>query len=141
VAKEKRSEGNTSYSVMFEESARIVHENCDNGDKWVLDSGVSSHMTKHRDCIFNYMQLNVPKRVFIPNQDSILALGKGDIRLRMFIEGRNKIITWHDVLHVPTLGENLFSLPTARNGGLAVGEQGNHIVLRDKRGDVVVQAT
>ena len=134
------TEEKASYGTS-EEHAHVARNTTPNPDLWIFDSGASSHMTKHREYILNYESFTTPKNVSIANEQGILAYGSGDIKMRMLKGGGDKVIVWCKILYVSDLGENLWSLLAACLDGMAVEEQGNDIVVRDKHNQVVLSAT
>lgn len=127
-----------SHATFTEETARIVREVRPSLDQWVLDSGASSHMTRHREHILNYEEFDVPCTVSEADGRVMPAFGRGDVKMHMHISDGDRDIVWHDVLFVPDLKDNLFSVSTARAGGLVIGEKHGEVVLFDNKGRVVV---
>lgn len=85
---------------------------------WVLDSGASDHMASRREWFVTYETFASPMPVRIGNRSCIEALGKGNINALMF-DGdkwnKNHLV---DVLYVPKLKYNLFSLSAVLDKGL-----------------------
>lgn len=84
---------------------------------WFLDSGASEHMCFSMNSFTNYKKLLVPKDIVIGDGTTIKALGYGDIDLEAY-DGKQWIDTsLKNVLHVPNLKNNLFSMSTALDKG------------------------
>ena len=91
------------------------------GDKWLVDSGASSHMTYRGDYFTQYQPFSVPKRVSLGDGRVVEAVGVGTIRLNMFFKVSNaKRATMYNVLYVPQLACNLFSVSAAAKKGNTV---------------------
>lgn len=85
--------------------------------EWYLDSGATQHMSPQRSWFTNFKNIE-PHPLKVGNGQSIFAEGIGDILIRAF-DGNN----WNrkylsDVLFVPQLKFNLFSLASALDKGL-----------------------
>lgn len=87
-------------------------------DMWFLDSGASDHMTNRREWLINYTSFKTPVIVRIGNGTTICAIGKGDINVLSFVDSSWKQNHMVDVLYVPHIHVNLFSLNTALDKGL-----------------------
>lgn len=74
-------------------------------DKWLVDSGASSHMTYKRIfCLFS-----TPDKVVLGDSRAAEAVGIGTIQMNMLFKvTNNKKAVMYDVLHVPSLSCNLF---------------------------------
>lgn len=79
---------------------------------WNPDSGATSHMTPHRNWIRNLTAVRVA--VSLANNEIVWATGKGDVYFTPKIHGRiGETLIFHDVLYVPALQNNLFSILSA----------------------------
>ncbi|MCO5595838.1 hypothetical protein L7F22_049889 [Adiantum nelumboides] len=79
-------------------------------EEWIADSGVSAHMTNSSSTMTNYKDSASHVRI---GDDSSLAMhGFGDLSF-----GNASL---HDVLHVPHLTSNLFSISKVTSKGLGV---------------------
>ena len=87
-------------------------------DKWLVDSGASSHMTPKRDYFTKYRSFSTPEKVGLGDGRVVDAVGVRTIRLNMLFKVSNsKRAVMYDVLHVPKLTCNLFSVrATAKMG-------------------------
>lgn len=85
--------------------------------EWLIDSGASQHMTPDKKIIDNFSNFNKPLNVKLADDRILLSYGKGDVSLTVF-NGKEKVnLTLKDVLYVPKLQNNLFSLPSATAKG------------------------
>lgn len=82
---------------------------------WLLDSGASNHMTPNIAYFTIYCKFDTPERVCFGDGRVVEAVGVGIIRLKMlFKASRPKHATMYDVLHVPKLTCDLFSVHAAK---------------------------
>jgi len=92
--------------------------------QWLLDSGCSTHVTGLRDCFTTYERIPDGKhRIRVANNAEIDALGRGDLTLLVWDDGKQcKIeLLFKHVLHVPACGENsLLSVSQVRGSGIFV---------------------
>ena len=90
-------------------------------DKWLVDSGASSHMTPKREYFTEYRSFSTPEKVALGDGRVVEAVGIGSIRLNMLFEvSDSKRAVIYDVLHVPRLSCNLFSVRAAAKRGNTV---------------------
>lgn len=106
---------------------------------WNADSGATSHMTPRREWFKTYAPCNVPIRV--ANGVVVRAVGVGSVE---FAPTKDRallppvIIT--DVLHVPDLNQNLFSvLSVTRKSGVKVSIDANAMDFH-KDGELILSA-
>ena len=90
-------------------------------EKWLLDSGASSHMTRNRDLFIEYEDLKTSENVGVGDGRVLTAVGIGSIKLDMILlPGDLNTVTLTNVLYVPDLACNLFSVSTVANKGYSV---------------------
>lgn len=79
-------------------------------DAWFLDSGASDHMSNKFEWFTEYEKYSSPKMIRVGNGELIPAYGKGNIHILAY-DGR-RWIRRHlsDVLYVPAIHLNLFSM-------------------------------
>ena len=83
-----------------------------------MDSGASSHMTNQKEFLLNYCEFATPEKVGVGDGRVVEAVGMGNIRLNMsFKVSQSKQATMYNVLHVPKLACNLFSVRAAASKG------------------------
>ena len=89
--------------------------------KWLVDSGASSHMTSQLDYMTNYRTFDTPEKVGLGDGRVVEALGVGNVQLKMFFKVSDfKLAVLYDVLYVPKLTCNLFSVRAAASKGNVV---------------------
>ena len=90
------------------------------GDEWIIDSGASRHMTYQRNVLRRYKEFTNPELVGLGDGRTVKALGTGDVKFISTLP-QNKIIGWmKNVLYVPDLTSNLFSVRATANQGNVV---------------------
>lgn len=92
---------------------------------WIVDSGASSHMTPDKSILSNYEELSVPRSIIFGDGKESLAVGKGKFEFRSGkFEGELREVLW-----VPDLYENLFSVGKTIANGNQVEFKGNEVVF------------
>jgi len=90
-------------------------------DKWLVDSGASSHMTPKGGYFTNYRSFSTPEKVGLGDGRVVEAVGVVTVRLNMLFKvSDNKRAVMYDVLHVSKLSCNLFSVRAAAKRGNTV---------------------
>ena len=100
----------------------------DNNDWWI-DSGASQHMTPTKTHMNNYAKFNKPLIVKLADDTILHAIGKGNIRLKIR-RGENVVeLLLSDVLHVPKIKNNLFSIPVVINKGASISFENEYCLI------------
>lgn len=106
---------------------------------WLADSATTSHVTNRRDLFENYTPLQ--KSVCGVGNVLTCAEGKGDIKVKTKVRGKEYNLTLRDVLYIPTTQQNLLSLGRWDNaGGNYHGGQGK-LMMNASNGETVVTGT
>ena len=104
-------------------------------DRWLVDSGASSHMTREKKLLANYREFETPEKVGLGDGRSVEALGVGDVHLSMLFKVSDpKKAVVHQVLYVPKLACNLFSVRAAASRGNVVKFGQSKCWIRDRDG-------
>ena len=107
----------------------------DSSAKWLIDSGASKHMTYQKEILVDYRQFNRPQQVGLGDGRTVEAVGVGNVLLRMnFKVSEPKEIIMHNVLYIPKLSSNLFSVGSAAEKGNIVQFGHSRCWIRDKAG-------
>ena len=131
---------NSSSDEAFISNSKLPSDQCYNANRWVIDSGATRHMTPSRDLFANYIELDQPEHVGLGDGHLLTAVGVGQIKVKMKLGNKtphNSVLT--DVLHVPGLACNLFSVRCAAENGKIVQFGHTRCWLKDSNG--VVRAT
>lgn len=103
-------------------------------DCWLIDSGASDHMTHRKEWFCEYTEFKVPVYVKIGNGEQIEALGKGNIKIETSVDNKRIPGVLTNVLFVPCLNQNLFSVKTAakKNINFLITDQGEKCLFTFK---------
>ena len=102
---------------------------------WVIDSGASSHMTKGKHFLTNFQEFEEPENVALGDGRVVKALGSGRVQMNMLFPGPEaKKAVLYDLLYVPKLTCNLFSVRAAVAKGNAVEFGPNSCCIWDENG-------
>ena len=83
---------------------------------WIVNLGATCHMCHDRNLFTDVQNLKEPLEVVKGDGRTLTAAGKGDVSLDITLpNGKTKTRKLHDVLFVPKLSYNLFSVSKAGN--------------------------
>ena len=87
-------------------------------DKWIIDSGATSHIVNDQTLLINYKVFERKQRVVTADGKICSALGVGDVKLRCYT-GTAKAVNCDllNVLFVPEVKSNFFSVCAATKRG------------------------
>eukprot|EP00795_Rhopilema_esculentum_P017528 gene17528-biopygen6440 len=89
--------------------------------QWILDSGASQHMTSNKLLLINYIEFNQPELVKLGDGHTVEARGSGRAQITMETSHNKQLtIEMDNVLYVPKLACNLFSVRAVTQKGLIV---------------------
>ena len=103
-------DGNSDNQIENEEALYTGENVLTSKSCWIVDSGVTQHMTYEKDSLSDFVTLQQPSTIILGDNRAILAYGKGTYRFTTVVEGKLQKIALHDVMFLPDLGENLLSL-------------------------------
>lgn len=109
----------------------VEHEPSIVDSEWIVDSGSTSHMTRHQEWMTNYSKFDTPRKIRLGDDYNILAVGIGEIITKVGI--------LFSVLHVPDLKENLFSIIAVTKKNIE-GKFDNDKIILTKEGLEVTRA-
>ena len=125
----------TSESDTEGGSAFTAQRDGSRAEKWLVDSGASSHMTSNRKLLMDYEEFETPEKVRLGDGRTVDAVGFGNIHLKMlFRVSQPKRSTMYRVLYVPQLSCNLFSVRAAASKGNFVKFGRSRCWIRDGKG-------
>lgn len=98
---------------------------------WLIDSGATDHMTYRRDIFTKFEKFEEPITIRLGNGELTPAYGKGNVEIETYVDGKCILGTMYDVLFVPKLSQNLFSIITVTRKGIdhAITEYGKKCVF------------
>lgn len=103
------------------ESAFISSEINPEAQQWLIDSGATSHMATSKASFCEYTHLDKPESVVIADGSKVNAIGKGNVQLRVRVSANKyRLSTLYNVLHIPELNGNLFSVKAVTQRGYIV---------------------
>lgn len=79
-------------------------------DIWYQDSAATQHMTFRKEWLTNYVALEEYTKVILGDATEISGIGAGDVKLEVFDGKQWYLATLKDVLYVPKITFNLFSV-------------------------------
>ncbi|UYV62737.1 hypothetical protein LAZ67_2001760 [Cordylochernes scorpioides] len=88
-------------------------------DSWIADSGATDHITFRREWFSTFEE--IPEGVHpvcLGDGKKIYAKGKGNIDILSYVDSQEINAALLDVLYIPELETNLFSISTATNHGI-----------------------
>ena len=86
-------------------------------------------MSPCKEFFKKYVQFKVPKAVLLGNGAVCDALGIGTVIVSRVCDGKRKQFTFSNVLHVPQLVNNFFSVTAATKMGCTVEFIGKHFKI------------
>ena len=104
---------------------------------WYIDSGASQHMSHQKDSMEDYVEFATPEKVRLGDNRVIEALGKGSVWVQVKVEENYKRAKLQDVLYVPDLAKNLFSVSAVTKKKYSMSFDQEKCVIVDKNGNVV----
>lgn len=110
----------------------IMEQGHNEGNRWLVDSGCTRHMTNCKD-LNDYHEFEVPEKVGLGDGRTVESLGSGKVIMNMNT-GNRAIL--HDVLYVPKLVCNLFSVRAATDMGNNVKFGRSECWITDKDGNL-----
>ena len=97
-------------------NANTFEENEDDST-WFLDTGATHHLTYRKDWLDNYQELPIPLKVTFGDKGQKVAVGKGNIKLRLI---SNHVVQISDIYFVPGIAKHLLSVGQATAKGMTV---------------------
>ena len=108
---------------------------------WYADAGATEHMSDNRDAFINFQA--IPKGtwpVAIANEQSLWVQGKGDVRIKRRAHNQWLDGILHNVLYIPELRTNLFSIGRAADRGIITIYRKNvcQMIVDNGNGDIIL---
>ena len=100
---------------------------------WIIDSGASRHMTFQGEILYNYNEFETPEPVGLGDGRIVSALGSGKVKVVSQLYHNKKVAGWMtDVLYVPKLTSNLFSVNAVTLKGNVISFGHKYCWIRNK---------
>lgn len=124
-ANSTEQDGGTTKQAFFGSSGAAVN------DFWVIDSGASDHMTRRCDWFSSFEEFEKPLTVRVGNGEEIPVYGRGNIEIETLVNGQWISGMIGNVLYVPCLKRNLFSVKVAAKKGVdfSLTDHGSRFIL------------
>ncbi len=106
---------------------------------WIIDSGVTQHMTFEQEWFTTYESI-VPRKVYMGDDTILEAINKGSIKATMQVGGRVLFTTITQVLHVPKMKNSLISVSKLISKGFTVEFDKDGCKVNNAHGTVVAEA-
>lgn len=87
---------------------------------WFLDSGATDHMLKESSYFVTMRRMASPIEIVVANGQKLLAEFCGDVEMYLMVNGKRRKCKAHDVLYLPDLSCNLFSVKRVTRAGFTV---------------------
>ena len=87
---------------------------------WIIDSGATQHMCNNKVLFSSFADLEFPIKVEVGDGRILLAIGKGDITLKVNFSDEVESRILKNFLFVPDLSHSLISVAQATEGGKEV---------------------
>jgi transposase InsO family protein len=130
------------FNIARENIQMLLTQSTEKGSLWIVDSGASHHATNNKNLLENYQTIE-PQSIQVANNATLDAIGIGEVRGFTF-SGTEVMI--NNVLYVPRLCNNLFSVSAATKFGCSINmlstdckinsSSGNEIILAAKKGNL-----
>lgn len=124
--------GNVAYMGKTEPSRQYDH--------WFIDSGATQHMCCRKEWIQNYKD-STPSHIQVADGNTIIAKGEGTVDLLFKVGQQILEGTLHQVLYVPDLHGNLFSVNQTVSLGNKVIFNTSGCVIKDNKGATIAVAS
>lgn len=141
LAKLKKNKVHAYFTISLSAGdIKYINSTSDRVRIWYQDCGATRHMTSHRDLFTNYCELNNSTFVIIGDATELKAFGRGDIMFEAHNGEAWRKIILKNVLHVPDMPFNLFSVVRMLDRGHTQVADSKKSEFYDVNGNVVIMA-
>lgn len=132
----ENKQGATAALINFEQHEESDESECDIAlntesidpslkNKWVADTGATSHMCNNKYSFMTLTLFEKTRECMVGDGNRVTILGKGNVKVKCFVETGTVVAILYDVLYIPDLATNLLSIGSCTTKGLtAMFEQG-----------------
>lgn len=133
AAREDYSDSDTDDGAeAFAATTSITHK-----VQWLIDSGASSHMAQDKELLSDYKDFEKPEKVGLGDGRTVDAVGSGKVYVNMLFKvSDHKKAVLYNVLYVPNLTCNLFSVKAAVSKGNFVKFGPTKCWIRNSKGNL-----
>jgi len=132
VATISKQGGNRLSTPTHREVQELSSSNME--DVWITDSGASRHMTYRREWLFDFQPIN-GEVVSLGNGGQCKVAGSGTVFIHKLVDGDWTPAKIENVLLVPDIKRNLFSVGACTNKGYSVLFSGHGVTVK-RQGNV-----
>ena len=105
---------------------------------WIIDSGASRHMIFESSVLHENKDIEAPEPVGRGDGRTVLAIGVGKVKvITQLHNGERVVCSTTDVLYVPKLTDNLFSVHAATSIGNTVSFRHKDCCIRNKNKKII----
>ena len=119
-----------------DDCAFIIFHDRPQDARWLIDFGATSHMTHNRDLFKTNRTLEKPQKVNLGNGHFLEVVGIGNVEVFTQSGSKFKPNTVCDVLHVPQMTANLFSVRSAADKSIIVQFGHSRCWLKNNQGKI-----
>lgn len=105
---------------------------------WITDSGASRHITHRKEWFSVYRPLQKGGVISLGNNTECSVAGEGTLLITKYVNGKWKDGRIENVLYVPEIRKNLFSVGICTSKGYEVIFKKNSVNIKDKNEDVAL---
>ena len=110
----------------------------DTQSNWIIDSSASRHMTFESSVLHDYKDFEASEPVGLDDGRTVSAVGIGKVKVITQLHNGERVVCWMtDVLYVPKLTNNLFSVNAAAAKGNTVSFRHKVCCIRNKNRKVI----
>jgi hypothetical protein len=134
IAAKKRTKYSNDKPVrrLLVTTAYFNHTRCD--DNWYIDIGATHHMVHNKDLFYKYKQFSSPELVYLGDDTTQDIIGEGEVNVHL---PQGEIITICNVLHIPNLKKNLFSVKHLDDNNGDIHIRNGRCTLKDSTGSLI----
>lgn len=139
AANDKKENSNDSKmtTAYITETIALYSENSEkNDDFWIADTGASRHMTYRKDFFTHFEPVKEKHFVVIADDKVLTTQGAGTVLIQEEINGKTIERELRDVLFVPELRRNLFSIGTVNKKKFSFHSFEHKCEIRDSDGQL-----
>ncbi|GAA5945689.1 hypothetical protein JCM10213_004856 [Rhodosporidiobolus nylandii] len=116
ASSDEQSDGNGTVHLSF--AIATTKEFSHDPEAWYLDSCATHSIAHSRSSFSSYAPLDTS--ISTANGEGMKVVGKGDVELMALVGAEKRKVVVSGVLHVPSSGFNLISVPRIQSAGLTV---------------------
>lgn len=121
----------------------VLEEKCEKtgvferSDAWLIDSGASSHMCNKKEYFKSLISLEKAIEISLGDGTKVKTRFKGNVHMELLVKGERVSLILRDVLFVPELVRNIFSVRKAVKFGNSVWFGGNVCFVKNRKNEEI----